>query len=327
MIEDNDISLRIKQDENKRLKWIVLLLLCFTLPFFGYVCFVDLPKQLQPIKTKPVTQFVRIQKTEQPDPKPKRPSSNIEQGGTSEAETPQLKSANALAMARKRAKNSGLLALSNQLSGLKDAVELNKLTPNVALNAPSTTANPMPFEQPDSDVNQHQQILSQVATQRMHKPLTNSTVNTQGKRLSDELNIVDVEHDLTLKKQYPLVSQTDRVGSDLSAPSTPIESKNTAPVESRSVDSIRLILDKNKGALYSIYRRALRKKPDIEGKFTVNLEISAQGQVSLANMLVSELNFAELENKLIRRIKLIQFGQKGTESVRINYTFNFMTIS
>ena len=51
---------------------------------------------------------------------------------------------------------------------------------------------------------------------------------------------------------------------------------------SRSEEEIALVFDRNKGAIYSIYTRALRDKPDLQGKLVLELTISPQGEITQA---------------------------------------------
>jgi hypothetical protein len=93
---------------------------------------------------------------------------------------------------------------------------------------------------------------------------------------------------------------------------------------SRSIESIRKVLDANKGAIYAIYRRALRQDPSLEGKVTVNLEISPNGAISVIKLVFSELESAELEKKLLSRIRLVNFGEQQVTQTVLDYSFNFL---
>jgi len=95
-------------------------------------------------------------------------------------------------------------------------------------------------------------------------------------------------------------------------------------VGNRSTESIRRVLDTNKGGIYAIYRRALRNDASLQGKLTVNLQIEADGTVSAIKVISSELNSAELEQDLINRIKLINFGKQAVSQTLLDYSFNFL---
>ena len=92
----------------------------------------------------------------------------------------------------------------------------------------------------------------------------------------------------------------------------------------RSDESIRRIMDKNKGAIFSIYNRALRKDPALEGKFVFEMVVEPGGQVSSVKLISSELNNQSLERKILSRIRLIRFPEAAVATTRVNYSFDFL---
>ncbi len=92
----------------------------------------------------------------------------------------------------------------------------------------------------------------------------------------------------------------------------------------RSDEDIRKVMDKNKGVIYAIYNRALRKNPALEGKVVFKLVIEANGKVSSASIVSSELADPDLERKLLARIRLISFGAKDVLKTTLNYSFDFL---
>ena len=50
------------------------------------------------------------------------------------------------------------------------------------------------------------------------------------------------------------------------------------------------MFDRNKGAIYALYARALRERADLQGKMVLQLTISPAGEVTDCRMLSSELN-------------------------------------
>ena len=95
-------------------------------------------------------------------------------------------------------------------------------------------------------------------------------------------------------------------------------------IGSRNLDQIRQALDANKGAVYSLYRRALREDPSIEGKLTVRLVIEADGSLSSVELIDSELEAPELVAKLMNRIRLINFGAAKVTRTELEYAYNFL---
>jgi periplasmic protein TonB len=65
--------------------------------------------------------------------------------------------------------------------------------------------------------------------------------------------------------------------------------------------------DRNKGALYALYTRALRERPELQGKLVLEVTVAPSGEVTACRVVSSELNDAELERKIVARVRLIRF--------------------
>jgi hypothetical protein len=127
----------------------------------------------------------------------------------------------------------------------------------------------------------------------------------------------------------------DAAGKDLSGRETTrvesaaVEQKIKNPAKKsiasgRSDESVRKIFDRNRGALFAIYNRALRDDSSLQGKVTIELVIEAGGQVSSCRIVSSELKNPGLEAKLVSRIKLINFGAENVTRSTINYSIDFL---
>ncbi len=92
---------------------------------------------------------------------------------------------------------------------------------------------------------------------------------------------------------------------------------------SRSQEEIELVFDKNKGAIFRLYNRALRQDPTLQGKLVLRLTIAPNGSVTMCEVVSSELNNAELERKLVQRIKLFQFDAKDVEAITTTKPIDF----
>jgi protein TonB len=92
---------------------------------------------------------------------------------------------------------------------------------------------------------------------------------------------------------------------------------------SRSEEEIALIFDRNKGAIYSIYTRALREKPDLRGKVVLELTIAPDGSVTRCDVISSELNDPELERRLVTRIKQFRFEAKDVGAITVTKPIDF----
>ena len=92
----------------------------------------------------------------------------------------------------------------------------------------------------------------------------------------------------------------------------------------RSNEEIKLVFERNKAAIYSIYIRALREEPSLEGKVVLNLTIAPSGEVVECQIASSELKAPELERKLLARIRQFDFGAKDVEQMSISWPLDFL---
>ena len=92
---------------------------------------------------------------------------------------------------------------------------------------------------------------------------------------------------------------------------------------SRSREEIELVFDRNKGAIYALYNRALRSDPTLEGKLVLRLTIAPNGAVTMCEVVSSELGDSELERKLVQRVKLFRFEAKDVEAITTTKPIDF----
>jgi TonB family protein len=97
-----------------------------------------------------------------------------------------------------------------------------------------------------------------------------------------------------------------------------------ARLAGRSIEEIQMVFDQNKGAIYSVYNRALRNDPTLQGKVVLRLTIASTGQVTRCELVSSELHDAALGEKIAQRVKLFDFGAKNVETVTITYPIDFL---
>jgi periplasmic protein TonB len=76
---------------------------------------------------------------------------------------------------------------------------------------------------------------------------------------------------------------------------------------SRSREEIERVFDANKGRIFTLYNRALRANPALQGKVVLRLTIAADGRVTHCEIVSSELNDPELERGLVQRVLQFQF--------------------
>lgn len=100
--------------------------------------------------------------------------------------------------------------------------------------------------------------------------------------------------------------------------------RGASGIAGRSLEEIKLVFDRNKGAIYTIYNRMLRNDPALQGKVVLKLTIAPSGQVLDCKIVSSELRSPELERKLVARIKQFDFGAKKVDTMVVTYPIDFL---
>ena len=100
--------------------------------------------------------------------------------------------------------------------------------------------------------------------------------------------------------------------------------KGSSGKGSRSIEDIKLVFERNKGAIYALYNRALRDDPALQGKVVLELKISPAGVVEGLRIVSSELKAAELEGKLLARIRQFDFGAKDVDVMVGTWPVDFL---
>ncbi len=78
----------------------------------------------------------------------------------------------------------------------------------------------------------------------------------------------------------------------------------------RTREEIELVFDRNKSAIYSLYSRALRENPALQGKVVLEVTIAPSGEVTGCRVVSSDLGDAELERKLVARVRMFRFEDR-----------------
>jgi outer membrane biosynthesis protein TonB len=93
---------------------------------------------------------------------------------------------------------------------------------------------------------------------------------------------------------------------------------------SRSIEDIKLVFDRHKGAIHALYNRALREDPALQGKVVLELKIAPSGAVEAIRVLASELHAADLERQLLARVRLFDFGAKDVAPMVVSWPVDFL---
>ena len=97
----------------------------------------------------------------------------------------------------------------------------------------------------------------------------------------------------------------------------------TSGKASRSREEIELVFDRNKGAIFALYNRALRRDPTLEGKLVLRLTIAPSGEVTFVEIVSSELGDPDLEQRLLQRVRLFRFEQRDVEPITTTKPIDF----
>jgi TonB family protein len=124
---------------------------------------------------------------------------------------------------------------------------------------------------------------------------------------------------LTGKDTTAVTSSIARGGLDNRPPTR----SGTSGKAARSREEIELVFDRNKGAVYALYSRELREKPELQGKLVLEFTIAPNGDVTMCRVVSSELNDPDLERKIIARVRLFRFEAKDVEAITTTKPIEF----
>jgi hypothetical protein len=199
--------------------------------------------------------------------------------------------------AKTKAKQSGLLAFQDDLASMRDDASINNLA--------------------DTDTIKGAGASNQTQRKFIGKKVAGNSGGVDTSRLTTN---VGSKGELAGRKNTEYVAPSEGLAS---IAAKQIVTEDTV-LGNRETESIRKVLDANKGAIYAIYRKALRSDPSLQGKVTVKLSIEPNGTVSKIELVFSELDSKGVENKLLNRIKLINFGEQSVTTTVLDYSFNFL---
>lgn len=232
---------------------------------------------------------------EQPKPPPPPPPPRVEPKAEPKIVREEPKPVDRAVEARKKAEQSGLLALKDELADLRD----ESLTANVANTRLLTGA-----------VTDAGQVERSLITSKVGR--SSGGINTAGM----SRNIGGVA--LAARGSTQVTSAVAGLG--VAGPSV---SKGETGKPSRSREEIEMIFDQNKGAIYALYSRALRRDPTLQGKLVLKLTIEASGMVSACEVVSSEIKDAELLDKLVQRVKMFRFQSKDVATITTTKPIDF----
>jgi protein TonB len=303
---------------------ITLASLIFTLLFAAYVMMTVLPEMPRAEKEKLPAQLAQIIQAQEPPPLPPQIEPEPEPKPEAELveeipevlpqelplqavlkkevikpkpEIVELTQQDKVAQARETAQSSGMLKFADQLASMRQEANLDNLA--------------------DTNLTQGGGQAEQTARNIIAAPSISGSGGIQTGGLTTN---VGAAGELEGRRSTEFVAFTQ---GEAALATKRVEDQQQV-VGNRDLDQIRQTLDANKGAVYSLYRRALRQDPSIEGKLTVKLIIEPDGSLSLVVLVDSELGAPELVSKLIGRIQMINFGNANVMRTELEYAYNFL---
>ncbi len=241
-----------------------------------------------------LAKLILEQKKQPPPPPVTKPKAEKKEAPKKKAqEKPQTKKQET---ARKKAERTGLVALSDELADLRESFDVaslqdNKLQQKVGKAAAPTTTNST--------------ILTAKASKGSGGINTSAlSQNTGGQQLASR--------------------STTNVTSTLPSGTSSSKRSGAGRTAGRGEEEIERVFQQNKGAIFSLYNRELRKDPTLQGKVVMELTIAPDGKVVKCRIVSSELNNPELEHKLVSRVKLFRFAAKDVAQVTVSYPIDFL---
>jgi periplasmic protein TonB len=91
----------------------------------------------------------------------------------------------------------------------------------------------------------------------------------------------------------------------------------------RSAEEIALVFDRNKGAIYALYERALRTNPMLQGKLVLEFTIAPSGVVTRCRVVSSDLHDPPLEREIVARVMLFRFQPEKVDPTTATKPIDF----
>lgn len=226
----------------------------------------------------------------EPEPAPPEPEPEPE---VAEAPEP---AEQARESAREKARNTGILAMGDELS------RLSTLGKSVKLEAPSTiTAEPIARKTGDA--------LAQRADMGRSSGVDESQLQQESRQFA------------LARRQQAEVEQAEEIVAE----AREAEREREMAKAQRTREAVERTLDENKSVILSIYYRELRRQPSLQGNLTPELVIEENGTVSSCNVVSSTVDEPKLEQKICNRLRLVNFGERpGVEPMTVRYPIELL---
>ena len=259
-----------------------------------------LEKQKPKPKPKPVIKEPEKKKEEKPKVKEKeKPKKEPEKKEVKKKEEPKKPEVD-IAKARAKASKSGLLAVMDELSDLRD-------TSSVAADAPLIKSKGKKAASSESQAKELLLSSNIKGSNGIDTSALKQATRTQTKALEG-------------RKVEQVASPVEESAQEAFNP------QQNASRLPRTNEQIALIMQKYKGILTRMHNIALRKDPTIEGKVVLEMTVAAAGNVLECKVASSEIEAAGFLNKLEARCKTFNFGP-AREDMTFTYPIDFVPLT
>lgn len=280
---------RSTRGEDRLLGVILAMLLVVFLPLAVLVPGMELPERAPEQSDEPDPQMARmLEEPEEPEPEPEPEPEASEPETEPEAEAPQApQPEETVEEAREVARESGLVGMRDQLA------ELRSLAPEreTAIREPGKSADSGAGALPEGP--DEEQLMA----------------DSGG---PGEPGDVSVEEGEIARRET-----RDVAGSEDNSGARPAEP------EERPMANIRETFERNKSALFSIYNRARRQNPLLEGEVVLALRIAPGGNVLDVEVASSTLGDEGVARKIAQRVALFNFGAMEVPERSVRFPVDF----
>jgi TonB family protein len=281
---------RTEEAERKFKKLLRILLIVVTI-LAVLIALLPAPQRAKPtVDDLPerVVQLIVERPKPPPPPPPPEPEKQPEPDKPKPVETPKP-----VEKPKPNVRNQGMLALADELAALRDQVDIQ---------------DPQ-MKSPTPDARSERNLITSAAGR------TSGGINTAnmargfggGAGAIGTHTSTQVQHGSGLDPNAG--GRVQRTGSSNKA--------------SRSREEVELLFDRNRGVLDTIYRRALRDRPELEGKIVLEFTIAPSGEVSNVRIVSSELKDPEMEQKIIARVRQFRFKPADVEPLTVSKPIDF----
>ena len=279
-------------DDQRRFRGLMLIGLAVVLVLGLVLPNINLPKRTRTAQEAVPPQLARLMQEERPKPPPKP----VEQPKPEKPKLEPVPTPKPVDTRKKMENSAAMRAIKDELADLRDQVDTSAL--------------------------RNRQLSTAVgADARSERSLITSKVGAGSSGIVSASSSRGFGSGSGALSDHTTMAVNSRIGADI-AQNRATRTGNSGKA-ARSQEEIELVFDRNKGAIYALYTRAMRERADLQGKMVLQLTISPAGEVTDCTMLSSELNDPDLEHKIVARVKLFRFEAKDVEPITARKTIEF----